>query len=58
MKDWLKSKTLWTAIGSVVATVGLVAQGSMTWQQAMPVIVTAVVGVFVRDAVIKNGVNQ
>ena len=51
-KELLKSKTFWTAITAVVGMVAAVATGEMAWQTALPGIITAVLSVFVKDAVV------
>lgn len=52
--ELIKSKTAWTAIGSVVGTLGMVFQGAMTWGQAAMPIVTALIGLFLKDALVSQ----
>lgn len=53
LKRSIASKTFWAAAAAILGAVGTVCTGEMAWQQAVPVIVTAVVGVFVRDGAVK-----
>ena len=50
--ELIKSKTAWTAIGTLVTVVGSVFQGAMTWGQAAMPIVTALIGLFLKDALV------
>ena len=47
--ELLKSKTFWSAIGGIIATVGAAMTGTMTWSQAIMPILTAMIGIFLKD---------
>lgn len=44
-----KSKTFWTAVLSILGLVGAGLTGTMTWSQAGPAILTALIGIFLKD---------
>jgi cytochrome c biogenesis protein CcdA len=44
-----KSKTFWAAISGIVATIGAVFSGSMSWSSAIMPILTAIIGIFLKD---------
>lgn len=48
-KEIFKSKTFWAALAGIVATVGAGLSGQMTWGQAGPAILTALIGIFLKD---------
>jgi hypothetical protein len=45
IKQALKSKTVWSGIGKIVAGVGLIATGEQTWQQQIPELLLAIWGI-------------
>jgi cytochrome c biogenesis protein CcdA len=47
--ELIKSKTFWAAISGVIATVGAVFSGAMTWSAAIMPILTAIIGIFLKD---------
>jgi len=47
-KSWLASKTIWANIMALVTAAGAVAQGAMTWQEALFPAVLAVVNTILR----------
>jgi CDP-diglyceride synthetase len=49
LTELLKSKTFWTAIGGIITTVGAAMTGTMTWSQAIMPILTALIGIFLKD---------
>ena len=51
-QELLKSKTAWTAIGSIVGVIGAAAQGGMTWGQTVMPVLTALIGLFLKDALV------
>jgi hypothetical protein len=52
--ELLKSKTFWTGVGGIVTTLGAVFTGNMTWSAALMPIITSLVGLFVKDALISQ----
>lgn len=50
--ELVKSKTFWTAMSGIVVTMGSVAQGALRWQDAILPILTALIGVFLKDALV------
>lgn len=54
----LKSKTVWTAIGGVVASIGGYMVGDISTGAALNTIVTSLVGVFLRSAIDKGTAQQ
>ncbi len=45
----LKSKTFWAALAGIVTAVGSAITGSMSWVQAGTLILTALMGMFLKD---------
>jgi hypothetical protein len=52
--ELVKSKTAWTAIGTVIGVVGAVFQGAMTWSAAIMPICSALIGLFLKDALVSQ----
>ena len=52
-KELLKSKTLWTGVSAIVAAAGSFAVGEIEIAQAIQVVVTALIGIFIRDGMVK-----
>ncbi len=53
--DLWKSKTFWTGVVSICGSVGAVFMGEITLGTALPIIVTSLVGMFLRDAIANQG---
>jgi hypothetical protein len=47
--ELIKSKTFWAAISGIIATIGAVFSGAMTWGSAIMPILTAIIGIFLKD---------
>lgn len=43
---WYKEKTTWAGIAAAISAIGGVLSGELTWPLAVPVILTAVIGIF------------
>ena len=54
-KGFFKSKTTWTGITSIVASIGAIATGAISLSVALPGIIIAAMGVVIRDTIAKNG---
>ena len=52
--ELLKSKTFWTALIGILTTVGAVLTGEMTWATAIMPILTALVGIFLKDGLLSQ----
>jgi uncharacterized membrane protein len=52
--ELLKSKTFWTAIIGVLTTVAAVLTGQMTKADAIMPILTALVGIFLKDGLLSQ----
>lgn len=48
------SKTFWTGIGGILAAVGAVLTGEMTWPDAAPLIMTGLIAIFIRDGMARE----
>ena len=51
---WYKQKTTWTGIAGLISAIGGYASGSMDHQSAVQLGVTALVAIFLRQAVEKG----
>ena len=50
-----KSKTFWTGVVSIIGSIGGLVIGELTISTALPIIVTSLVGMFLRDAIANQG---
>ena len=54
MIDLVKTKTFWSGIIGIVGAMGGVATGAMEVGQAVEICLTAIMGIFIRDGILKK----
>jgi len=50
----VKTKTFWAGVSAILGAVGGAASGEIAWGTALPMITTALVGIFLRDGIEKK----
>lgn len=54
LKDLLKTKTFWAGVTGLIAACGGYMTGDITGGAAIQTALTAIMGIFIRDALTKN----